>query len=314
MPHPLPHRRARGFTLVELLVAMTLGLIILGAATTFAINTARTQARSQVGDDSMRRSRYLALTLEQDIRDAGSLMPIRSDFGAVNLFNDTLAILRVPARDTVAGPSYFVTALGACGANCLSVRKRDGRVEITSGQVFLFTAVGDVNRLLLATAVTDPSPSNPATPVEITFLNTLDSLFHWPARLVGVSAANATVQALRLSAYYRGSVADTNALMVAERIGTDGRFLPEVLASGVSRWDVAAGFVNGTTASSISLTDTTQNHCALTHLTIEATLAPDQVVDRRMQSSPLTARPVRWLYGTRNLNVQRTLRRGRPCY
>jgi prepilin-type N-terminal cleavage/methylation domain-containing protein len=314
MPPSRLGRALRGFTLVELLVAMTLGLIILGAATTFAINTARSQARSQVGDDSMRRSRYIALTLEQDIRDAGSLMPIRSDFGAVNLFNDTLAILRVPARDTVAGPSYFVTAFGACGTNCLSVRKRNGRVEISAGQVFLFTAVGNVNRLLLATGVTDPAPSNPATPVQITVLNTLDSLFHWPARLVGVPTTNATVQALRLSAYYRGSVADSTALMVAERIGSDGRFLPEVLANGVARWDITAGFVNGTTASGISLSDTTQNHCALTHLTIEATLTPDQVVDRRMQTSPLTARPVRWLYGTRNLNVQRTLRQGRPCY
>jgi prepilin-type N-terminal cleavage/methylation domain-containing protein len=46
MPSP---RSSRGFTLVELLAAMTIGLLILGAASSFAINTWRTQSRGQAG-------------------------------------------------------------------------------------------------------------------------------------------------------------------------------------------------------------------------------------------------------------------------
>ncbi|MCU0623620.1 MAG: prepilin-type N-terminal cleavage/methylation domain-containing protein [Gemmatimonadaceae bacterium] len=315
-------RRRSGFTLVELLAAMTIGLLILGAASSFAINTWRTQSRGQAGEDTTRRARYLGTSLQRDIGEVGVLVNSRPAFGTVQLFNDTLAMIRVPTRDTVVSPTYLVRNLsptpplgeGTCGTDCLDIGKRGGRVEIQTGEVFLLNVPGNVNRLLLATNVTDPSPSDTNATVRIRFLNTLDSLFHWPARLTGVQlTSGASVQRLALAAYFRDRSTDTTILMRATEINTSGQFVPTILTTGVLGFEAQVQFANGTFADNAFPADAARDFCAISNVLISATLTTDRPADPRIAASAAVTRPFAWNYVARNLVFQRNARRNRPC-
>lgn len=312
----------RGFTLVELIAAMTIGLLILGAASSFAINTWRTQSRGQAGEDTTRRARYLGTSLQRDIGEVGVLVPSRPAFGTVNLFNDTLALIRVPTRDTVISPTYLVRNLsplpavgaGTCGTDCLDIGKRGGRVEIQTGEVFLLNVPGNIYRLLLATAVTDANPSDTNATVRITFQNSLDSLFHWPARLTGVQLSNgASVQRLALAAYFRDRSTDTTVLMRASQINTSGQFVPTVLTTGILGFDVQVQFNNGTSADNAFPADLNRDYCSVSNVVVNATLTTDRPADPRIQASASVTRPFQWNYVARNLIFQRNARRNRPC-
>lgn len=312
----------RGFTLVELLAAMTIGLLILGAASTFAINTWRTQSRGQAGEDTTRRARYLGTSLQRDIGEVGVLVNSRPAFGTVNLFNDTLAMIRVPTRDTVISPQYFLRNLspspaigqGTCGADCIEIGKRGGRVEIQAGEVFLLNAPGNVSRVMLATTVVDPAPSDTNATVRIVFLNTLDSLFHWPARLTGVQlSAGASVQRLGLAAYFRSRGADTTVLMRSTQFNSVGQFIPTILTTGVLDFHAQIQFGNGAIADAAVPADTARNYCAISNVLVNSRLTTDRPADPRIAASAAVTRSFQWNYVARNLVFQRNARRNRPC-
>jgi hypothetical protein len=260
--------------------------------------------------------------LQRDVGEVGVLVDSRPAFGTVNLFNDTLAMIRVPTRDTAPSPSYMLSNLaplpalgqGTCGAACIDVAKRGGRVEIQSGEVFLLLATGNVSRVLLATNVNDLNPADTTALVRITFQNTLDSLFHWPARITGIQlTAGASVRRLSLAAYFRNRSGDTTVMMRAARMNTSGEFVPEILTTGVLSWDTQIQFGNGTLANNATPADTARNFCAISNVRVDATLTTDRPADPRVAASAAVTRPFQWTYVARNLVFQRNARRGRQC-
>lgn len=69
--HPTPHRSQRGMSLVELMVALTIGLFLIGAVGIIYVNTATT-SRSSTQETQMNEDAALALELlQQQIRLAG---------------------------------------------------------------------------------------------------------------------------------------------------------------------------------------------------------------------------------------------------
>jgi type IV pilus assembly protein PilW len=71
MHRPSPIRPAPGFSLPELLVAVTIGLLILAGMTTLFINNSRAQARVEAANRQIENGRYAIDLLSNDLRNAG---------------------------------------------------------------------------------------------------------------------------------------------------------------------------------------------------------------------------------------------------
>jgi hypothetical protein len=121
------------------------------------------------------------------------------------------------------------------------------------------------------------------------------------------------VRRLSLAAYFRDRSTDTTILMRAARITTAGLFVPEILTTGVLRWDVQVQFANGALNPGAIAADPARNFCEISNVIVDATLTTDRPADPRIASSAAVTRPFQWNYVARNLVFQRNARRGRPC-
>src|SRR5215467_15506191 len=65
--------RARGYTLVELLVSITIGLIILAALVTLFAGNSRQRGEIERANEQTENGRYALQLLSEDLRDAGYL-------------------------------------------------------------------------------------------------------------------------------------------------------------------------------------------------------------------------------------------------
>ncbi|GAB3454554.1 PilW family protein [Massilia terrae] len=70
-PSPMPARRARGFTLPELLVAIAIGLLILVGMTTLFVRNSRAQAEVEKANRQVENGRFGIDLLTTDLRNAG---------------------------------------------------------------------------------------------------------------------------------------------------------------------------------------------------------------------------------------------------
>jgi type IV pilus assembly protein PilW len=71
LPIPSPRRRASGFSLPELMVAVVIGLLILAGMTTLFVGNSRTQARVERANRQIENGRYAIDLLSTDLRNAG---------------------------------------------------------------------------------------------------------------------------------------------------------------------------------------------------------------------------------------------------
>ena len=70
-PFPQSLRRARGFSLAELLIAVTIGLAILGGLSAMFVKNTRTQAEIDKAHRQVENGRYAIDLLAVDLRNAG---------------------------------------------------------------------------------------------------------------------------------------------------------------------------------------------------------------------------------------------------
>jgi type IV pilus assembly protein PilW len=70
-PTPSKPRAARGFTLVELMIAVTIGLLILAGMTSLFVRNSRSQAEIEKANRQIENGRYAIDTLTGDLRNAG---------------------------------------------------------------------------------------------------------------------------------------------------------------------------------------------------------------------------------------------------
>ncbi len=246
-PHDNAHRSRRGFTVVELLISLTMALIILSSATAFAMNSWQSRRGWTLKEGVDRNARFIGMALSRDAAEAGIDIESTPVFGTLGTWGDTLSILSVPF-DPLVAPTYRFDAMdggtdnplppgGNCGTYCLTFLKEGGTFNLAAGDLARLQ-IGGERRLLMITNTAD--------------LGTHFSVEFLPAtRLLGREAGlndsvlvdrfGTAIQKLHAVAYWYDP--GMKSVMRAERLSpTSGMPLGEVLADGVEAWEASLIF------------------------------------------------------------------------
>jgi prepilin-type N-terminal cleavage/methylation domain-containing protein len=300
----MPHARARaGFTLIEILIAMVVGVLVLSSATSLAVTTFRSLSGLQMRDGIDRNARFVGLTLQRDLAETGVDIESLADFGTLDVWNDSIAILRVPYEPAAAPPYALSTANsvnGVCGATCVEIQTGGTPPDLVVGDIARFQ-LNQQRRLLLLTGVTPVAGG-----YRIDFSN-LPSVIHHTSGIAGIAltpanASSAIVQKLTPVIYWRQGTQ----LMRATTLSPGGGFVGEVLADGVQTFAVTLIFTDGDelpTASALDA-DGTNDYNDIAGIRVRATLQADRADPRINGGTPIT-RQYQWFVAPRNLIYER---------
>lgn len=292
-----------GYTLIELMIAIVVGVLVLSSATSLALTTFRSMSGLQMRDGIDRNARFVGLTLQRDLAETGVDLPSLADFGALAVWNDSIAILRVPYNPTAA-PSYSLStanvANAQCGLTC---------VEIATGGASPALAPGDVarlqlnqqRRLILVSAVT--ATGNNAYRISFAGLGTV--IHHPSGMLAGLTATNAAsayVQRLQPVIYWRQGTQ----LMRATQLNSNGSFAGEVLADGVQAFTATLVFTDGDEAASANPGDTdgSNDYNDISGIRVRAVMQSERT-DARVNGGVPLSRNYEWFVAPRNLIYER---------
>lgn len=301
MTEPALLRRSSraGYTLVELIIALVVGVLVLSSATSLAVSSFRSLAGVQLRDGIDRNARYIGLSLQRDLTETGVDVESLADFGTLSVWNDTIAILRVPYEPTAAQPYPVSTANfpnGVCGATCVEVQSGATAPALAPGDLARFQ-VNTQRRLVLINAV---SPVSNGYRVDF---GPQTQLIHHTAGIGGLVVTSAGfVQKLASVMYWRQGTQ----LMRAERVGPGGTFAGEVVADGVQSFEVTLIFTDGdelTEANGIDA-DGTNDYNDIAGIRVRAVLQSYRADPRINGGLPLT-RPYEWFVAPRNLIYER---------
>jgi prepilin-type N-terminal cleavage/methylation domain-containing protein len=298
-----PTRSRAGYTLLELMIAMVMGVMVLSSATSLALTTFRSMSGLQLRDAIDRNARFIGLTLQRDLAETGVDIEALADFGTLAVWNDSISILRVPYEPGPAQPYPLSVAnlpTGVCGLTC---------VEIQTGATPPGLAVGDVarfqlnqqRRLILINGVA-PVANNA---YRVTFANLPTVIHHNSGMLVGLTAANATsavIQKVAPVIYWRQGTQ----LMRASGLNPGGAFAGEVIADGVQSFTATLVFTDGDEAATANPADAdgTNDYNDIAGIRVRAVLKSDRVDPRINGGLPLT-RSYEWFVAPRNLTYER---------
>ncbi|HEX3158251.1 MAG TPA: prepilin-type N-terminal cleavage/methylation domain-containing protein [Gemmatimonadaceae bacterium] len=302
-------RSRRGFTLVEILIAMLIGIVIVTSATGFAVTTWQSLDGAQIREGVARNARFLGMSFDRDLQETGVDFGSMPEFGSLAVRNDTLSILSLPYDDgaTSGAPVFslaprtvapFVDPMGTCGIRCVDVKlPSGGTVELEKGDLAVMTVTGE-RRLILVNGVTPRADST-----AVRFAN-VDSLVHRPATFAdGLLLSTATsVQKMKMSVYWL----EDSTLMRAERFNADGTLDGVVIAEHVLAFDVSLIFTDGDEHDEANPTDIdpTNDYDDISAVRIRVTLRADRIHSRVNGGAPLE-RAVEWRFSPRNLTYER---------
>lgn len=298
--------RRAGLTLIELMIAMVMGLIVVSTATGFALTTTRQLIKNEGREDYTRKARFVGMAFRRDVGEAGVSMSSIPGFGSVNVRGDTVVFLsrlwaptQVPVYTVVwDGVWVPVADAGPCGANCVYLRKSPVNTDINlvTGDLALLT-VGGARRLLLITGVTQNGAGDSA---RVVFRNA-DTTLAYPSNLNGVTLiANSSVYKLQSVIYYRNAA--TSSLMRASNMTAAGAPNGQVVATGVTSWDTGIIFQDGTTGDFLTPGTTGRNFTNINAAWARAEIGADRVDPR--DPSPMR-RTYEWRAVPRNLIFER---------
>lgn len=154
----------RGFTIVELLISLTMALVILSSATAFAMTSWQSRRGWTLKESVDRNARFIGMAVGRDAAEAGIDIESTPVFGSLATFGDTISILSVP-YDPLAAPTYRFDAMnndtinplppgGNCGTYCLTFLKENGTYDIESGDLVRLQVNGE-RRLLMVASTSD---------------------------------------------------------------------------------------------------------------------------------------------------------------
>lgn len=295
----------RGFTLIELMIALVIGLVTLSAALSFATSTYRTFTGSKVREEVYRNSRYIGMSLERDFQGTGVAIGRTPSFGTLAAWGDTILILQVPFEPNEAPPYDLDPTAGAatdpmppggtCGATCVDLLKDgSGNFEITAGNLARLQVAGE-RRLILVQSVTDNGTTSSL------WFTSIPYIMHYNA---GLSAGlildrNSTfVQKLHPIIYYR----DGTQLYRAQSFNLDGTPDGHLISEGVQSFEVKVVFVDGDEADEANSADMddTNDYDDVVGIRIWATIAADKV-NQHVKQGQLFTRNYEWRFAPRNL-------------
>jgi type II secretory pathway pseudopilin PulG len=311
---PARRRRLRGFTFVELIIALAMGVLVLSAAIAYVIREMRTLAGSEIRQSLSRNARYIGSSLRHDVQRAGIEITSTTTFGTVAVwpgtFGDTVVILHVPYQPDVAPAHVIVPPFGidnplppggTCGARCVEVLKDDVEpLDLRVGDLARLQIPG-TRHLILITELDEVTD----TSVQISF-TAADTIVRQPAGLEDgmlLDRFGTIIQKLELVAYY---LDDQEQLMRAGRLKLDGSPEGHILAYGVERFDVKLVFADGDeleTANSNDLDDS-NDFDDIVAVKIAVTVKAD-AADPRVNEGEILRRQYEWTISPRNLRYEK---------
>ena len=299
----------RGFTLIELLLAMVIGLVVLASALSVADVMYGSVTAMRLRDDVGRQARFVGMSLQRDVGEAGVDLESVTAFGSLAARGDTLAVLSVP-QDPVP-PEYWVAPhetntlyvdQGTCGTHCVNVRSSSP--QFVPGDLGLLSSLG-TNRLFVVSSVSAQPDSS-----RITFV-AADSLLFRPANMQDLKLDRgrtaAYVQKLHPVVYWL----ENGQLMRAERMRTNGTYDGVPIADGVRSFQVRLVFTDGDVAARADVTDAdlTNDYDDLIGVRVAIELDAARA-DRHVRGGELLTRRYEWHFTPRNLVYERNRREG----
>lgn len=301
-------RNTKGFTIIEMVIALVIGLVILSASLQFAVATMRTVEGGKVREETYRNVRFLTMSLERDFQFTGVSLQSTSAFGSLTVSGDTILILSVPYDPNEAPPYDLfpppgtdnpLPVGGTCGTRCVNLsRDANGDFDLAVGDLARLQVNGE-RRLIIVQSVVDAGAS-----IEVWFTSAT-TIFKYPAGLTGglrLDRFGTFLQKLSPVIYY---VQGTQ-LMRAERFNLDGTLAGVPLADGIHAWDVQLEFEDGDLADAAQPNDAdyTNDYDDMTAVHVNATVAADNV-DPRVNGGNLFTRTYEWRFSPRNLMYER---------
>lgn len=244
--HSFPRRS--GFTLAEVLIALTVGMVVLVGAVNFSVSSWKTRRGWTVRESVDRDARFVGLSLARDVQEAGIAFTSTPVFASLDARGDTLSILSVPYEpdeapvypiynDGEESPTY--PPGGTCGATCIEFQRVNGRYELEAGDVVRLQ-VGSTRRLLLLTSVSAAANNR----FRVEFLP-VDRLANRPSGLDSLllMRSGTSIQKSNLVLYWRD--ASRRYLMRAERLDLSGQPVGATVASEAEAFEVRLLFTSG---------------------------------------------------------------------
>ena len=310
-PAPTARARRSGFTLLELLVSMVLGVVIISVCANFAAATLKASRGSDLRDGLQRDGRFIGMALTRDLQDAGIDFESTQTIGSVATRGDTVIAISVPYTPNRAEVYAMVTPVpltdplpsgGTCGARCIDI--------VDPGTTPFQLAVGDVallqvqsaRRLIVISAVTAPN----ATTKRISWA-AADSLFTFAAGLTGdlrLRRNGVAVQKLNVTGWFRDAAAGT--LRRADGFNATGGLRSAVAARGVTSFNARLVFLNGSEGVRASGTDadTTNDYNRIISVVARTRLKIEQQ-NAAVNGGGLSFRDYEWRITPRNLMFER---------
>jgi prepilin-type N-terminal cleavage/methylation domain-containing protein len=295
------HRRDGGFTLLELILALTIGLVVLTTSMALTASTWQSIRGAALRDGVTRSARYVAVAFQRDIQETGVDLTSTVDFGALAVWDDTIAVLRVPYAPAAAGQYPLSQAnfpTGVCGPACLEIETAGAAPELAVGDLAR-VQVSNTRRLIYITAV---DPVNGGYRVQ--FANT-PTLLHHASGIQGlaINPASTFIQRLGAVIYYR----DNGRLLRATQLKPDLTPQGEVVATGVQAFSARLVFTDGAEAPQAddgSDGNAGNDYDDIAALRVQATLESNRT-DPRVNSGKPIRRQQQWWFAPRNLIYER---------
>ncbi len=303
-----------GFTMIEMIIALLLGVIILSAAITFLITHLRMLEGSDIRENVERNGRYIGVLLRRDIQAAGIDIESTTNFGTVAVWpgapNDTLMLIFVPYLPAPAPIHDIDSALvtepplgeGDCSPfeRCLTVLKDEAEpIDLATNDLARLQVQG-TRRMIILESTNEVSPSQ----VEVVF-TAADTLLRQPAGLndLQVDLNGTFIQKLMPLIYY---VDDQERLIRAQRLNPDGSPDGDIVAFGVEEFEVSLVFADGDELSEANPydSDDSNDYDDIVGVKVRVTVKADRV-DPRVNNGELLKRTHEWQMSPRNLRYEK---------
>lgn len=293
-------RPATGFTLVEVLISVVIGLIVLTSTTSLVVSSWRAVAGIELREGMDRKARFMGMALHRDLQEAGVDLESLPSFGSLLVSNDTVSILRVPYEPAQAPPYSLSTATfgtGVCGASCVEIQTGGPAPLLTTGDLARLQA-NNQRRLILITSV---NPAAGGYQIQFTAASTL---LGRPAGIAGlvINPTATFVQKLASTTYWLAG----GQLMRAERLAPSGALQGEVVATTVRSFHVTLIFTDGDEAPNANPNDAdgTNDYNDIAAIRIRAVLEAERA-DSRVSNGALLTLAREWYIVPRNLIYER---------
>lgn len=298
---------------MELIIALTLGTIVVGAAVNYLIRELRTLQSNDVRDVVARTGRYVGISLRHDLQRTGIGIETTASFGTVDVWSgtvgDTLVILNVPYMPDPASPHSIVPPPGdenplppgsTCGPQCMEVvRAPDVPLDLEVGDLARLQIPGE-RRLVLIGGTSEVSD----TSAELEFTDA-STIMRRPAGIEGLSLDRfATfVQELEATVYY---LDEGDRLMRAVALNLDGSPQGQVLAYGVEDFDVKLVFADGDVLEQANPVDAddSNDYDDIVAVRIQVTAKSDRV-HPLVNNGELLRKTFEWMVAPRNLRYEK---------